>query len=383
MAKHDRVHGPYLRGAIWRIIVAGADGSRRYRSFASKAAAEDYRQAAEEELAAIAGITFTDAIERYERHMLDVLKGKPRSVASTMLALRRMFRDGAALVADLRTPDQGEKLYQDLQDYRIETKLPKDQWVGYAVDTHRNTLAEAKTFLRWCVKKKFVATNALETVKGIGKRIPGKDLVQLRFDEATRWMDVAVEAAADGDEGALAALVSLILTLRSVEVVRIVVRDLDRGGELLWVPDAKTPSGRRTIEIPPVLQPLLNSAATRRAPNDYIFGNGKKHRDRNWVRKSTKRLCRLAHVPEVTAHSLRRLHATLADEAGHTGHAVAKMLGHSSFNVTKESYIKRGTSDARQRRQLLEVLEGGRDRRGPQQSPDDTSDTVREALTKK
>ena len=39
-----------------------------------------------------------------------------------------------------------------------------------AVDTHRNTLAECKTFLGWCVRQTWLRANPLESVEGRGKR---------------------------------------------------------------------------------------------------------------------------------------------------------------------------------------------------------------------
>jgi len=42
-------------------------------------------------------------------------------------------------------------------------------------DTHRNALAEAKTFCRWLVEQKLLRSNPIETVKPIGKRSYGKE----------------------------------------------------------------------------------------------------------------------------------------------------------------------------------------------------------------
>jgi integrase len=55
---------------------------------------------------------------------------------------------------------------------------------------------------------------------------------------------------------------------------------------------------------------------------------------RDWV----KRIYRAAKVPEVCAHAMRGLHATLAMEAGQSGDRVARSLGHTSADVTRRSY---------------------------------------------
>ena len=45
--------------------------------------------------------------------------------------------------------------------------------------------------------------------------------------------------------------------MRANEIVNRVVRDLDDGGKLLWIPDSKTEAGRRTLQVPELLQPHL------------------------------------------------------------------------------------------------------------------------------
>jgi integrase len=57
-------------------------------------------------------------------------------------------------------------------------------------------LAEARTFLKWCVKMGWLATNPLDGVEGVGRRRHGKD--QLRIDEARKWIARATELADQG-----------------------------------------------------------------------------------------------------------------------------------------------------------------------------------------
>jgi hypothetical protein len=66
-----------------------------------------------------------------------------------------------------------------------------------AVDSHRAILAAAKTFLRWCmVEKKWIARSPIDGVKGVGKRRHGK--MQLRIDEARKWLEAAIKLADSG-----------------------------------------------------------------------------------------------------------------------------------------------------------------------------------------
>jgi integrase len=65
---------------------------------------------------------------------------------------------------------------------------------------------------------------------------------------------------------------------------------------------------------------------------------------------------RAAPVPHVSAHGMRGLHATLAMDAGVTGHAVAASLGHESVTTTETSYAKREAVAGARQRKSIEVL---------------------------
>lgn len=223
----------------------------------------------------------------------------------------------------------------------------------WAVDTHRNTLAMAKRFGAWCVKapRAYFASNPLAEIDPIGRRVRGKE--QPRVDEARRFLAVCEEHAARGDAGAIAAMTALILGMRASEVVDRVVRDRDDGGRLLWIPDAKTPAGRRTLEVPENLGAHLRKLTARKGPTDRLFPD----KDRHWILYHVRRMCRAAGVPEITSHSLRALHSTIAVDHGATGRVVAAALGHTSFAITKGHYLPRGTVERAARKRVSAVLE--------------------------
>jgi integrase len=220
------------------------------------------------------------------------------------------------------------------------------------VDTHRNILAEAKTFLSWSIGKGYLRSNPLEGVRGTGKRRHGKP--QLRIDEARKWQAKALQFAEDGEDGAVAALVTLVMGLRAGEVVSI-VRDLDDEGRLLWIPDSKTEAGKRTLQVPEFLGAYLLEIAKGKRSEDLLFG----HHDRDWPRKWVVRICTAAGVPRVTAHGMRGLHGTLAVETGLSAHAVAAALGHESVTTTLQSYAKSGAGSSARQQKVLTVLAGG------------------------
>jgi integrase len=188
----------------------------------------------------------------------------------------------------------------------------------------------------------------------IGKVRHGKE--QLRIDEARRWMVEAQRQADAGNAGAVAAMMALVMGMRASEIVSRVVRDLDDGGALLWIPDSKTLAGRRKLQVPEFLQPHLVKLARGLESQAALLGE----HWRDWPRKWVQKICKAAGVPKVTAHGMRGLHGTLAVERGITAHAVASALGHESFKTTAESYAKREAVAGAQQTRALAVLAGRR-----------------------
>jgi integrase len=341
-----KVYGPERHGLAWRLDIR-RDGVRARPCFATEAEALAEKEAILRGAEAAEGIYLTvgKALERYGEAM-EKKGNKPGSVTTTLIRLRSFFdaRPGAqGAVAPMRGLSAAH--CRSLYEARAATR---------AVATQRNELAEARTFLRWARKAKLIAGDPLRDVEPQGRRKKGKE--QLRIDEARRWTAKAVELAEAGDAGAVAALMSLLMGLRASEITTRTVRDLDDDGRLLWVPEAKTEAGKRTVEVPAVLRPLLQRVAWGKPAGETLFGT----HWRDWPRENVQRICRLAGVPPVSAHAMRGLHATLARESGITAHAVAASLGHESPRVTEEHYTTAEATAKATQRAALRVLSGGK-----------------------
>jgi len=347
-SKGERVLGPYPIGRQWRVVVVGVGGERDSRFYPTEEKAKAVVRAVRREFAKAGAKTVKEGFEAYERYLLDDKGNKPGSVEDTMYRLGAFFPDGEVLLRDLTT-ETCSRYYDALRIRRTR------RGNLFSADSHRNILAESKSFLRWCCgKRKWITRNPLEEVEGVGKRRHGK--AQLRVGEARRWVAKAVELADAGEVGAVAALMALVMGMRANEIVSRVARDLDDGGKLLWIPDSKTEAGRRTLQVPAVLQPYLVGLAEGKASEAKLFG----HHWRDWVRKWVGRICVAAGVPEVTAHGMRGLHSTLAVEHGVSAHVVAASLGHESSTTTMQSYVKPEAASGAQQRRMLTVLEGDR-----------------------
>jgi integrase len=333
-----RIHGPYPHHEKWLIkIVDRTTRKVTNRIFETQAQAEATIQALKRQQRQQSGISVGDALDVYQQWLAEVgHKGegnKPRTVETTMQRLRRFFAPSTKIAVNALTPVSAGKLYEELTG---------------AVDSRRNTLAEAKTFLRWCGTKGWTKTNALENVQGLGRRRRGKP--QLTTDEARRFLAKALELAVE-DDGAIAAAMALLMGMRASEIIERTVRNLDDEGRLLWITDAKTQAGVRRLEVPPQLQGHLQRLASGRGPSDRLFPSGA---TRHWVLRSVQRICRAAGVPMVPAHGLRGTHATLAVDAGATSHLVAAALGHESFATTARHYARTDAIEGAQQERVLE-----------------------------
>jgi integrase len=338
-----RVLGPYhrpSRNKPWRLIVYDRGGERGFSDFeteadakreAEKIARQFSRERSAEE-------TCEQVITRY----LDekARTNKPSSVLTTGYRLRAFFGDSAPTLS-LRalTAERCERLYRNLTN---KTKA----------DTHRNTLAEVRTWLSWCVRKRLLPNNPATRIEPEGRRVKGKP--QLRLDESRRWLQFAQDLAAAGHREAFAAQLALVLGLRAGEVLGLAARDVDDGGRLLWISDAKTRAGVRRLEVPEHLQQPLEDIAKSTGREEKLFP-WRRETLRKWVLK----ICRAAKVSEVTTHSLRGTHATIAEENGLSAHVVARALGHESIKTTREHYTSPEAVDTARRERVLKVLAGG------------------------
>jgi integrase len=76
-----------------------------------------------------------------------------------------------------------------------------------------------------------------------------------------------------------------------------------------------------------------------------------------------RRVCAAAGVPDLAPQALRRTQATLAEDAGETGLAVARHLGHAvpkAPAVTHRAYVGRDSARNAQVERGMRVLQGGK-----------------------
>lgn len=367
----ERVHGPYRHRNRWRIVIQC--GSRQeVQSFESEGEA---RRAKANRLKEIKGRTVCEAVQE---HLMSMRERGLRSstVDRAEHHLRRFFQlDEVDPETDRNVAfAKSGGMLDDLTAAKCD-ELYKQLRTAVGVDTHRNGLAAARSFGAWCVERRWLRDNPLESVKPIGERSRGK--AQLRIDETRKLVPLLLQHAEQENTGAVAVLAALLLGLRASEVTDRVCRDLDDGGRLLWVPFGKTRRSRRALDVPDVLRPYLLALVKDRKPDEQLVGAGKVprerrrkdgRRDRHWLLRQVRVFCDMAGLPTVCTHSMRGLHATLATDAGATPHLVAQALGHGSVQVAQRHYTDQGIAHRAKTRRVLDRIapEGDPAREAPQ-----------------
>lgn len=328
-----RIYGPYREKRGWRVVITAADGSRASESYPEESEALDrvrqLRQKVEQE------VWIDEALAGYRKHR--EAEGVTMSTVATDMHRLRILVEPHADSLERLTPRKAQRLYDRMRER------------GYSADYHRGALTVAKRFGRWCVEQGWCRRNPFGEVKPVGKKRRGK--AQLTIDESRK---LHATCLADPSPEATAVLCCLLLGLRASEVVQLEARDIDDGGRLLRVrrETTKTDAGERRLELTPELSDRLRALA----PSGPLFPG----KTRYWVLYHVKRLCRVAGVPEVTAHGLRGTHSTLATEAGAAAALVQAQLGHTDTETGRRHYYGEDTARAAQGRAALAVLQGGR-----------------------
>jgi integrase len=114
--------------------------------------------------------------------------------------------------------------------------------------------------------------------------------------------------------------------------------DLDVDAQRLTVRESKTPAGRRTIPIPPILVPLLRTWHERHV-GTYVLGT--KHgtpMKPQFAWRLVKRVGEHAGIEGLHPHMLRRTYGSQLINEGLRLEVISKLLGHSTTTITEKSY---------------------------------------------
>lgn len=365
-----RVRGPYRHRDGWYVETIDpqadrGDGKVRSRYFGTEEDAEVYKQVKAAQLERLHGVSFDTALTEYKKFLTTTGHKKVSSKESaeeTCRRLRLFFEDvlehRLAKVDDERAGELYTAFTQ--RTYTVGSKkAPREK--PYTPGHHRNVLAQAQTFMRWCVRpRKWITFSPLDDVRGVGSVNAGKP--QLHGDEAARFYQWCAYKIGSDDHAALALAMLLLMMLRQGDVRKRVVRDVDLDGTVLRTSKTKSKKGDRGRRIPEVLRAPIAKLIKNRDPLEPLFKSDKGgFHTKTWLLIAAKRLCVEAGVPLVTPHGLKGTAASLAsDDLGVLPDVLATALSHESSSISRQSYIADGAAENAIAATALKVITGGK-----------------------
>lgn len=246
------------------------------------------------------GVLVSDLRDGYLEH-LKANDRKPISVRTCNYNLTLLVGPLLDLEAASVTVARARVRYRDLVPTR-------------AAATHQAALGRAKECWKWAVKRGMVRSNPWAEVEPIGRAKRGK--AKLTLDETNRLIDECLTDA-DTSDAALAILVCVFCGVRSSEILKRQVRDVDAGGTRLNIPETKSEAGKRAPAIPEVIQAAVQLRCKGRAGDAPLIRNVLGASPVGaWLWKALHVYCKRAGVPVVCPHALRGGWADIAYSAG-------------------------------------------------------------------
>lgn len=348
-----RVLGPTPErgGRLWRVVVV-IDGKRSSHFADTEAEGRRLAKRLERELPTAQVWTVREVMERYLADRVSAGHTLAHTAASYRRRIVLFFGDDLDRALAELTPIRAAALYQ----HAIQRELP-EHGRQVAAATQRMELTIAKMLCNWAMRRGLIRHSPFAQVRPVGRPRRGK--VQLRVDEARAFEAAALRRFTEkADALSLAALTALHLGLRASEALCLRVRDLDDGGRMLWVEGTKTERARRHLEVPVCLQPHLQKVAAGRPGDGFLFGKSRNGgpRSRHVLHQRVVTLCKTAGVTRVCTHSLRGLWATLQARSGADPNAIARSLGHGSFEITRRHYAQASALHGAQTERVAAIL---------------------------
>lgn len=355
-----RVLGPqYIssrKHTPWRLVIVHNPAAERKsdRSSVAHYPTEASANEAKREIEArIINRTVSELIDAYEQHLIDK---DTIGYEETIRRLRLFFDKVQDMMVGRLTADKARELYDAFRGRTLA-----DGVTPISVAYHRAVLINARSMFKFAKAKKWVPENPFKDTEGIGKRKSGKR--KPSGNELQKWYGYVMKRIEEGHDPALALMLDLALALRSGDICRRIVRDVDMGGTQLLVYDGKSENSDEPREIPVELQPFVQALIANRNPLEPLFKTSRTEtgfHDHHWLWQAQERFCRLSGVPHFPPHSLKGVAGTILAKRGAAGKIVMEELSHGDQRTTRRHYVAGSVIDAAQAREAFKVVSGGR-----------------------
>lgn len=223
-----------------------------------------------------------------------------------------------------------------------------------SVASQQAELSAAKDFLAWCKRERYLTDDFWSAVKPVGVKKQGATKPFLGSDQTVRLLHFLKQLIGKGDQGAAAVLLAVVTGMRESEVLSLRVQGTDEQFTVVRVLRGKSRKALRPLKIfqddelrmGPVVSAALRSLSAGKAADAIVFHGerGPRHA-KGWLRLNSNRICRLAGLPEVAAHGLRRTHLSLAEEQGATSEQMLLSAGHEARGMQEAAYLRPGAKE--------------------------------------
>lgn len=303
-----RILGPYQDGQRWRVVLF-TNGKRTSHTATTRIKALEIIQQLRQRPEAPPARSIGAALREYDAHLRFTRHLSPASCEHAQRTLNAFLGDTTEDPIASLTPDKARKLarFEHPPAQRIRRR--------YAVSTRYAVLGHTFRFFDWAKSHRYIEHNPFDGVRPVGLVSSGP--APLSLDRARTLAAITLHNATK-DQGALGALLILVMGLRSNQVLPLRLADVDLDHKRLRIYVAAGTC--KWLPIPELLLPCLRAARTSGLQDALLIGPGRtgKVRPHNFLWRAVQRLCKQAGVTSTCPRSLRKLHVNLARTAKRT-----------------------------------------------------------------
>lgn len=261
------------------------------------------------------------------------------------------------LQSTLNVINKSEVAHKDINDITPEELQKYFNSLTYYSNSYiRKIIEQFSQAFRYAMNKGFLLTNPMYDTIVPKSSKPDKVIRALDIDEQQKLTEYLMNTSTEDEPYRTAFLIELYMGLRIGEVLALHKNDIDLkrnviyvrhtltrdgNGKLIMSETTKTKAGVREVPIPAIIRDAIieQMKLADCHKEDLLFvSNAGTYVDPVNANHVLKRICKKLGIKNVTTHTLRHSFATRCIEAGMRAVALQRILGHSSIDITLNTY---------------------------------------------
>jgi len=256
---------------------------------------------------------FVNDFLKYQREIKQI-----KSISRTIISCKHFIR----ILSNRKLSDYSPEDIDIYKDRRLNE--------GVKLNTIARELIVIRSLFNQASKwKKFFGTNPVSE-SGIPKVNDIKERI-LTIEEETRLLNASPDYLKD--------IINLALNtaMREGEILGLQWDWIDFKENMIQLPQTNTKNKKiRKIPINEKVRKTLLKLKLKTGGNKYVFESPViPNKNISYIQRSFKTACRIAKIDNLRFHDLRHTVATRLVESGVPLHAVSKLLGHSTIQITE------------------------------------------------